>query len=204
MNNTHKGAGMALGMMALFAANVASAHVVVKPATAGVGSFTSFSMGVPSEKDAATVSVRLMLPAGLSYVTPNVKPGWTISEKTDMGTGAVTEIDWTGGTIPSKERDEFMFSAQVPATETTLAWKAYQTYSDGSVVAWDAAPVAKGSGAAETTPYSTTKVVNDLAAAPAPVKDRSGTALTISLVALVFSVIAFSRTRVVRKAEQKA
>ncbi|HSX40377.1 MAG TPA: DUF1775 domain-containing protein, partial [Candidatus Saccharimonadales bacterium] len=77
----------------------AFAHVVVHPSTAGVASFQEFSMSVPTEKDFPTVGLKLLIPGGLQMVTPNVKPGWTITEK-KIGTGEdalVSEIDWTGG-----------------------------------------------------------------------------------------------------------
>jgi len=104
-------------------------------------------------------------------VSPNVKPGWEINVKKegDGEDAKVTEIDWTGGSIPSGQRDDFLFSAQVPADTTTLQWKAYQTYADGTQVSWDQKPQAnmsdddreamekKGLG-----PYSETKIVNDL------------------------------------------
>jgi hypothetical protein len=60
------------------------------------------------------------------------------SEDGDEKVERVSEISWTGGNIPAGQRDEFLFSAQAPASSTTIPWKAYQTYADGSVVAWDA------------------------------------------------------------------
>jgi uncharacterized protein YcnI len=62
----------------LLAVSPAFAHVVVRPAQVGVGAFQTFTVGVPNEKDKATVAVRLVLPEGLGHVSPNVKPGWTI------------------------------------------------------------------------------------------------------------------------------
>lgn len=132
----------------------ASAHVVVRPDSAGIGSYQVFTVSVPSEKPLATIGLRLVLPAGLQNVTPNVKPGWQIKM-------SPAEIDWTGGTIPADQRDEFEFQAQVPATAATLAWKAYQTYADGSVVAWDETP-----GSTAANPYSVTTVIDDLTATP--------------------------------------
>lgn len=55
-----------------------AAHVVVHPAQVGVGSFQTFTVGVPSEKDAETTQVRLVFSTPLLHVTPNVKPGWMI------------------------------------------------------------------------------------------------------------------------------
>ncbi len=158
----------------------ALAHVVVKPNTAGLAAFQSFAVGVPNEKDVPTVAVRLVIPEGLKHVTPNVKPGWKIDVK-KSGTGedaSVTEISWTGGSIPAGQRDEFAFSAQVPATETSINWKAYQTYAGNLVVSWDQAPVENQTQeekdkmhAGNLGPYSSTKIVNDLA----PVEQSTNT-----------------------------
>lgn len=170
-----------LALAALLFPNITLAHVVVRPAEVGIGAFQTFTIGVPTEKDIATVGVRLVIPEGLEHTRPNVKPGWKISiKKTGEGEEAVvSEISWTGGWIPADQRDDFFFSAKVPSTETKLLWKAYQTYSDGSVVSWDVDPVAaedthnaeSAEGAPEAPaeedfsksgPYSVTTVVDDL------------------------------------------
>lgn len=184
----------------------ALAHVVVTPNSVGVAKFQTFDMGVPTEKDNPTVALKLLIPDGLKEVTPNVKSGWTITEKKtgDGDTAVVTEIDWTGGSIPPDQRDDFLFNAQVPSTATTIKWKAYQTYKDGSVVNWDADPstIAKGE---EGTPYSTTTVVNDLASIGSSTDNRtwlqrflddqttplvaSAAALALSLAAIVLSLV---------------
>jgi uncharacterized protein YcnI len=161
----------------------AFAHAVVKPSTAGVAAFTDFTLGVPSEKPVATTTVKLFLPAGLNYVSPIVKPGWTIDvkqspdpsgKKDDDGNPAMitSEIDWTGGQIPAGQKDLFQFSAQVPAKEIELDWKVEQTYADGSVVSWsktaDEQPKDdKGNpDFSKFGPYSKTMVVNDLTNTP--------------------------------------
>ena len=170
-----------LALAALLLPNITLAHVVVRPAEVGVGAFQTFTIGVPTEKDIATVGVRLVIPEGLEHTRPNVKPGWKISiTKTGEGEEAViSEISWTGGWIPADHRDDFFFSAKVPSNETKVIWKAYQTYSDGSVVSWDVDPeaaevvhdAAPNEGAPETPveedfsksgPYSVTTVVGDL------------------------------------------
>lgn len=175
----------------------ALAHVAVKPSQVGVAVFQTFMMGVPNEKDNPMVSLRLVLPDGLKEVSPNVKSGWTVTVKKD-GTGddaKVTEIDWTGGSIPVGQRDDFYFSAQVPSTETTLTWKAYQTYQNGEIVSWDQDPSQIKSGE-EGTPFSQTKVINDLTANSKPVEDlgddgggSAKMAVALSGLAVLLSVI---------------
>jgi uncharacterized protein YcnI len=181
-----------------------SAHVTVKPSQVGIGAFQTFTVGVPVERDLPTIAIRVVIPEDVEYVTPNVKPGWKITtQKSGVGEEAkVSEIIWTGGTIPAGQRDEFLFSAKVPASETTLVWKAYQTYQDGTVVSWDIAHAAQPKNAegkddfSKYGPYSETKVINDLTHTSAPAKTAStqadATSLTISIVALVFSAVAMS------------
>lgn len=161
------------------------AHVIVKPSTAPIASEQTFDMSIPSETDASTVGVKLIIPEGLTNVIPNVKPGWNITVIKNGDT--VTEIDWTDGNIPAGQKDDFYFSAQVPATTKTLIWKAYQTYDDGSTTNWDANPTTIKAGQ-EGTPYSTTQIVNDLAAATAAKKAEEHTSQKIDL-AIILSVI---------------
>lgn len=125
----------------IMTATVACAHVVVKPNSVPVASYQTFSVGVPVESASPTTSLRLLIPEGITNVTPNVKPGWKISEKKDSTNSTlITEITWEGGSIPAGQRDEFLFSAKTPAAPTALAWKAYVRSANGKVTAWDATP----------------------------------------------------------------
>lgn len=173
--------------------SLASAHVTVSPDKVGVGVRQDFSVGVPVEKDIPTTSVRLVIPDGLEGVTPYVKPGWEIDmEKTGEGEETkVTEITWSGGSIPTGLRDAFVFRAQVPAKETTLTWKAYQTYEDGTVVSWDQEAESESHDDEESEdkgPYSQTKVLDDLTETEKKEADTpllaSGFAVLVSLIAI--------------------
>lgn len=181
---------------------VAFAHVVVSPAQAEVGSRTTFTISVPNEKQVAVTGLRLTIPAGLENVTPTVHAGWTIATTKDGET--TTEIRWDQGSIPMGMRDEFSFRAMVPGKETDLIWKAYQTYADGTTVAWDQDPNPEHTDGEDSTsgPYSVTKVVTEV------VENGSSTASTssatsravnwafaICLVSLALSVAAFVRYR---------
>lgn len=187
----------------LLHATPAVAHVVVKPNEVGVAAFETFTIGVPVERDIPTTELRLVIPDGLNYVTPNVKQGWAIDiKKTGEGEEAkVTEIIWSGGSIPSGQRDEFLFSAQVPAKETAIAWKAYQTYEDGEVVSWDSSEkdieAYQNANVGKDThddpnapkPYSQTQVINDLKASVNDADMVQGDATNIWPIAL--SIAAF-------------
>ncbi len=202
----------------LFFAVPAFAHVIVYPHQVGIAATQDFIVNVPNEKDNPVVSVRLLLPNGLSSVVPYVASGWTITTKTkDSGNNAtLTEIDWNGGSIPVGQAEEFGFQAQVPAKPAILDWKAYQTYSDGTLVSWDVNPVIMEnlSDTQQDTladkenkgEYSTTSVINDLTGQNAMDKQTNFTAnavngisgtlqLTLSIVALALSLIALREAR---------
>lgn len=153
-----------IGLVTVAMSMPVSAHVVVKPSEVTTADFQTFSVSVPNEKDQPVTALKLVIPGGLKYVTPTQKSGWAIEEQ-KSGTGetaTVTAISWTGGSIGVGLRDDFTFSAKTPDTPTQLQWKAYQTYADGTVVAWDQATQSDEEGS-NTGPFSVTQVVNETA-----------------------------------------
>ncbi|HVO86567.1 MAG TPA: DUF1775 domain-containing protein [Candidatus Binatia bacterium] len=188
-----------VGVVTFFmAAGTAMAHVIVTPSTVGVAAFQTFSVSVPTEKDTPTTALKLLIPSGLNEVTPTVKPGWQIDTKKSGDT--VTEIDWTGGSIPVGLRDDFTFNAEAPANATELHWKAYQTYGDGSVVSWDATPSGSDDATGDQGPYSITKVVNDLGTSTTTSSTSSNTlAYAISTAALAIAFVALVRSMMTKR-----
>lgn len=166
------------------------AHVIVIPGKVGIGTIQTYSISVPAEKDVPTVGLRLIVPDGIKELTPTVKAGWDIQTK--KSGDDVSEIDWTNGSIPSGQRDDFTFSAQAPAKATDIQWKAYQTYSDGSVVSWDQTPAGSDDARGDKGPYSVTKVVNDLDASPAgsPTSTTPFGAYILSILAFIMAAAA--------------
>lgn len=176
---------------------LASAHVVVTPSQAGIGQELTFSVSVPNERETAMTSLRLDIPAGITNVTPTTKDGWTITASGSSDN--VTAIDWTDGSIPVGQRQDFSFSAQAPGKTTDVDWKAYQTYADGTVVHWDQKPAGSDDATGNAGPYSVTHIVNDLNGSTATSAASGKANLTgpyvLSILALVFAVLAFSATR---------
>jgi len=186
-------------------AGVAHAHVVVHPDTVGIGSWETFNVSVPSEREQSTTEIKLLIPEGLESITPTVKRGWDI----EILTHTLAEVEhpyaivWRGGTVPGHFRDDFTFSAKVPSAEAKLVWKAYQKYSDGSIVSWDLDPTGdqpkKDDGSPDFSsvgPFSQTKVVDDLSGAlfdPA----RASLAMSVSalLISLATAVVVLRRKR---------
>ena len=190
----------------------AFSHVTVKPAEAGIASYQTFTVSVPVEKELPTTGVRLLLPEGVTSVMPNAKAGWKIDMKYILGNDPgedskdggrarkqVVEIAWSGGVIPAGQRDDFMFSAKVPSTESTLHWKAYQQYQDGSVVAWERdprEPVEKNpagrSDFSRIGPFSQTKLINDLGKPSYPAQLPLGLGIGALLLSLASLWLAWS------------
>jgi uncharacterized protein YcnI len=208
--------GVLIGLYFMFGAVIASAHVTVKPEEVGISKYQTFTVSVPNEKETPTTGVRLIIPQGLEHVSPNSKPGWNIEIKKIgvsmkgeiLNTGekapdpeTVTELIWTGGSIPEGQRDEFLFSAKVPAGEGEIIWKAYQTYADGEIVAWDQDPNAskptdEGTDEHGSNPFSVTQVVNDLKKiddeAEIKLEDKEETQLPVLMSALAVILSGFA------------
>jgi uncharacterized protein YcnI len=209
-----KSISMFVSLVAMLIVGVSSvsAHASITQKEVGVGLRTNFTLSVPTEEVDPTTEVRLVLPDGLKSVMPMVKPGWNIQlKKSGEGEDAkITEIIWSGGRIPTEQRDEFVFNAQAPAEETSLIWKTYQTYGDGDIVAWENDPkvvaeYSKNNPPKEgeddhnaPRPWSETKVINDLKASSQPQAMNNNSELKeaedgwntwIGIIALTLSVV---------------
>lgn len=182
---------------------MAFAHVVVKPNEVKPGAFQNFTVSVPNEKDTPTTALKLEIPAGLKHVTPTVKQGWQINvEKEGDGEEAtVKAISWSGGLVPAGLRDDFTFSAQVPSESTTLKWKAYQTYTSGTV-SWnleenEQPKTADGKPDFSTSgPLSKTKVAAEATTPISSAEQTANRALYIGVAGALISLVAlFLATR---------
>lgn len=120
-------------------AATAAAHVHVAPPVVAPGDAVRFQVEVPGERpDAGTTKVVLQVPLGVTPRGYGETPGWSrrIVRAED---GSVSRIVWTGRAAPEGVT-EFSFLAATPTRPGTIAWKALQHYSDGSVVRWIGAP----------------------------------------------------------------
>ena len=171
----------------LLAPATAFAHSKVIPGETGMAKDETFTVVVENEKDIPTVQVRLVLPEGLSGVEAYAKNGWNVEM---TGEPEVQQLTWTGGTISGELKDTFSFDAKVPAKETKLTWKIYQTYQDGSTVAWENTDPSAGDKEGENTgPASYTQVVDDFAKADA--NTDNGTNRLFTMLAFVFGMLGF-------------
>lgn len=139
---------------------VAQAHVTVKPSETLTASYQTFTVSVPNEKSIPTTKIKLLIPDQIQTITVTNKPAWNVEIEKDGE--KVKSVTWSNSEIKDGFRDEFTFSAKTPDADTNLEWKAYQTYSDGTVVAWDKSSnnADKSHESSNEGPFSVTKVSN--------------------------------------------
>lgn len=145
----------AIGIIALWA-GTAGAHVTLSPSSLPQGTDDAIlTFRVPNESSTANViGLRIQFPLAhpIVVLNPEAGSGWTVSVHsttlpkpvtTDDGTftTTVSEIDWSGGSIPVGQFGEFNVLAQgLPTGTSLLIFKAVQLYSDGSTVNWIQVP----------------------------------------------------------------
>ena len=124
-------------LLTALTASFAFAHVVVLPESSAIGQEQEYTMHVPNEKKVNNTGVKLTFPAGVEVLSVAEKPGWKLEVEKNPA-GKIVAASWTGS-LPSEEVGEFKFKVRNPAQPGTLAWKAAQTFQDGSVTQWTGA-----------------------------------------------------------------
>ena len=180
-----------MGMIGVWAAASASAHVTITaPGVAAGASDATITFRVPDESDnASTVGLKVQLPTDhpIAGVLVAPQPGWTAQVKqmklstpikTDDGeiSEVVSEIDWkaaTGAGIRPGFFGEFtIIAGKLPDGVSSLTFKAVQSYSDGTQVAWIEQPAPGSSAEAEhpaptlTLPAAAATTENPSSSAP--------------------------------------
>lgn len=138
----------------LFAAlpGAAGAHVMFAPATFTPGEPYVGALRVTHGCDgAATTSLKIEIPASVTGVKPQAKPGWTITidhvalDKSYVNgrgktvTDRVSAITWSGGSVPDEEFDDFNLMLTAPEGAQPVLFRAVQSCG-ATVVTWDDPP----------------------------------------------------------------
>lgn len=202
---------LALAGAAIALAGSASAHVTVSaPGATRGGSDQEITFRVPVEKNVATVGLAVALPTdtpiGSVLVAP--MPGWTHTQQTsklakpivtDDGTlsTAVSQITWKArhghGLAPGEFGSFTIIAGQLPDAPS-IAFRALQTYADGSVVRWNevAAPGAKDEPQNPAPVLELPAITESAQAAPAAAGNGTSSVLpvTLSIIALVVAIAA--------------
>ena len=209
---------MSSGLALIVFAGSASAHVTVKPQVSAPGAWETYTIKVPVEKDINTTKLALKVPTGVELESYQPVPGWKVTLDKDAS-GKTKTITWTAtdAGIAAGQFQQFNFVAKNPDKETQAAWDAYQYYKDGSIVEWTG-------DESSASPHSITEIT----AAPGNVEavqddhhhdtkveatqtekvasdtttEKSGsqtTVLTLSIIALLLSIVAVVRSFMRRK-----
>jgi periplasmic copper chaperone A len=119
---------VALGaaILCLTGASTAFAHATLETKEAPASSFYKAVIRIGHGcEGTATTSIRVQIPEGVIAVKPMPKPGWDLTTKEgqyaqaydyydEKLTKGVTEVSWTGGSLPDAWYDEFVFRARLP------------------------------------------------------------------------------------------
>ena len=142
----------AAGLLALAAP--AAAHVGPSETSAPAGSYLKFELRVPHGcgETGNTTRVEVQVPDGITSVTPQVVPGWTIERTTeqldppfdDGHGGQIAErtsvVTWTGGPLAHDQLEEFGLSVKLPEEPGTILFPTIQTCDDGTTAEWIEVP----------------------------------------------------------------
>ena len=101
-----------------------------------------YCIRVPSEKSIATTRLEVQFPDGIEVTQLESPAGWQATTQKDARSRTASAL-WEGGSIPPRQFLEFGVVARNPAMQVELAWKAIQTYADGSEVHWIGPPRAQ-------------------------------------------------------------
>ena len=129
-----------LAVGAFFAAE-ALAHVSLNPRQGISGTHhVSFTVRAPVEKDIPTVELKIVIPpewkdAGGQVDRVELDPLWDVSIEKDEDNW-IKSVTWSGAEAPDFSFIQFNLIITLPKLTGMQEIKAYQKYSDGSVVAW--------------------------------------------------------------------
>ena len=203
--------GVGLGIIALSGAAPAWAHVHAdadadNPAP-GATSTVTFQVPGESENGALTTRLSVKLPDVASART-EVMPGWTATLERDAAEGTVRSVTWTADPRVGISSDQFaLFRVSVKLPEgDSVTFPTTQTYSDGTVVRWDQAPLPGGGEPEHPAPAlsltgapPTGMDDHEMTAQAAPTADNAarwlaGGAITLAAVGIAAALIARRRS----------
>jgi uncharacterized protein YcnI len=136
----------AAAALSVVTSSAALAHVTLETPQAAAGSTYKAVLRVGHGCEGSpTTAIRVRVPEGMIAVKPMPKPGWELTTKvapypqpvkyfeTTMTEG-VSEIAWTGGSLPDAWYDEFVFRGRLPdvAAGSMVWFPVVQECADGT------------------------------------------------------------------------
>jgi uncharacterized protein YcnI len=188
--------------LALAAAAPAAAHVEVLPETVEQQQAGEFTIRVPTERNLATVGVRVEFPPQITVYSIEQPPRpWRV-QPVLAPDGRVRGAVWSGGRIGVGRYQDFHVLG-TPFELGRALWPVRQIYADGVVKPWTGPPEQPGATQTETSdpgaqgPAAAVQVVQAGAAPATPSgaaggggSDDSDAAIWLGVIAIVISVIA--------------
>lgn len=108
------------------------AHVSLSNSTAEQGSYhrATFQVGHGCA-GSPTVSLAVLLPAGVSGVRPSPKAGWQLVLEPSAAGSEVQRVVWRGGSLDDRHYDEFVMRFKVTAEPGPLWFRVEQVCAQG-------------------------------------------------------------------------
>lgn len=165
----------------------AFAHVTLERGEASPGSYKAILRVPHGCGREPTTGLTVTIPEGVHSVKPQPKPGWALAttvrpyQRIYVNHGrevreGVTEISWSGGSLPNEHYDEFIFVGQIDASLAgagRIFFPVVQTCANGEN-RWVEVPVAGRSGPLAAPAPALRIVAAAPAAPPAAAAVRAG------------------------------
>ncbi|MUL83193.1 MULTISPECIES: YcnI family protein [unclassified Mycolicibacterium] len=148
----------AVAVTGLLTAAPAWAHVHVDADNPTPGTTSVLTFQVPGESDTGALTTQLTVDLhDVASARTEVMPGWTTRLDRDTSAGTVRSVTWTAAPGVGISPEQFaLFRVSVKLPDSAMAsFPVTQTYSDGSVVRWDQAPLPDGSEPEHPVPQLT-------------------------------------------------
>lgn len=124
----------------------AQAHVTLDTKEAPALGYVRLAIRVPHGcEGAATTAIRLQVPAGVTAVKAQPKPGWTLTLTAEEAAPSgghdssppVREVAWRGGPLPDAFYEEFLVRVRMPDGAGQTVWFPFvQECEGGRVTRW--------------------------------------------------------------------
>lgn len=202
--------GAAVGIGLIAGAGPASAHVHADADNPTPGSSAVVTFRVPGESENGSLTTKLTVKMpDVASARTELMPGWATTIDRDTAAGTVRSVTWTADPKVGISTDQFALfrvSVQLPEGDS-VTFPTTQTYSDGTVVQWDQAPLPGGGEPDHPAPTlsltgdspSHGMADHEMAAQPVAPADNSarwlaGGALALAAAALAAVLISRRRT----------
>ena len=136
--NWQWGVGMAcvVGGLLMSLTAMAWGHSDLDPRQSIPNKWETYTLNVPTETEAPTVQVRLLVPREFEIEMLEHSQVWQITRTRDER-GYIRDVTWSGSSIPPQTFAELKLLVRNPTAPGIYVWKIEQYYQDGTVATWD-------------------------------------------------------------------